>query len=180
MTRPAHRSLDENAAPNDGADPCPGAEPEWPCDPVESVFARTRDGQLTEDQWRHAIERIVATTEPELEARFAGRRDGGERYFRQASCMLRVVDADGAVGVHLVTTRNLSRGGLSVIHGQELAIGSTCVLALEQPEGPGAVREASIEWCRAVEVGQGGAAPAFELGLRFKGELDVTPFLENR
>ena len=94
--------------------------------------------------------------------------------------MLRVVDADGAVGVHLVTTRNLSRGGLSVIHGQELAVGSTCVLALEQPEGPGAVREASIEWCRAVEVGQGGAAPAFELGLRFKGELDVTPFLESR
>lgn len=175
MTTPARRSLDENAAPAG-----PGTEPEWPCDPVESVFARTRDGQLTEAEWRHAIERIVATTEPELEARFAGRRDDGKRYFRQAACMLRVVDADGAVGVHLVTTRNLSRGGLSVIHGREVAVGSACVLALETPDGAGVLREASVEWCRAVEVGRGGAAPAFELGLRFEGTLDVTPFLESR
>jgi len=175
MTHPARHSPDEHAA-------CPGSspEPEWPCDPVESVFARTRDGQLTESQWRHAIERIVATTEPELEARFSGRRDDGERYYRQASCMLRVVDADGVVGVHLVTTRNLSRGGLSVIHGREIAAGSACVLALETPGGGGVLCEASVEWCRAVEIGRGGAAPAFELGLRFESELDVTPFLEPR
>jgi len=177
MTTPAHRPLDENAT---SADAQLGTEPEWPCDPVESVFALTRDGQLTEAEWRNAIERIVAATDPELESRFAGRRDGGERYFRQASCMLRVVGSDGVVGVHLVTTRNLSRGGLSVLHGREVAVGSDCILALESPNGPGVVREASVEWCRAVEIGCGGTAPAFELGLRFEGELDVTPFLEPR
>ena len=173
MPTSSRQPMDSDAAPVP-------VEPEWPCDPVESVFARSGDGQLTEDQWRVAVERIVANTEPELESRFAGRRGGGERYFRQAPCMLRVVDADGKATVHLATTRNLSRGGLSVIHGQELAAGSTCVLALETPEGPGVVREASIEWCRAVEVGRGGEAPVFELGLRFDGALDVTPFLEER
>ena len=177
MTSPARRSCDADSLP---VDPQPAGEPDWPCDPVESVFALTRDGQLTESEWRQAIARIMAATEPEMESRFAGRRDAGERYFRQASCMLRVVDADGAVGVHLVTTRNLSRGGLSVIHGRELAVGGACVLALEVPEGPGILRAASIEWCRPVEVGRGGAAPVFELGLRFEEGLDVTPFLEPR
>lgn len=177
MTSPEPRPRVESTT---SVQPLAAGEPEWPCDPIESVFARTRDGQLSESQWRNAVERIVATTDPELESRFAGRRVGGERYFRHASCMMRVVDADGAVGIHLVTTRNLSRTGLSVIHAQEIAVGATCVLALETPEGPGVVREALIEWCRAVEVGRGGAAPAFELGLRFEKDLDVTPFLEPR
>ncbi len=177
MTTSSPRPLDENTA---SAQPLAAGEPEWPCDPIESVFAQTRDGQLSETQWRDAIERIVAATDPELEARFAGRRAGGERYFRKASCMMRVEDAAGQVGIHLVTTRNLSRTGLSVIHGQEIAVGSTCVLVLETPEGPGVVREAFVEWCRAVEVGRGGAAPAFELGLRFEKDIDVTPFLEPR
>lgn len=183
MTIPAPQfPTDDDQAQALGTQVSEVVEPEWPCDPVETVFARTREGQLSEDEWRQAIERIMANTQPELEARFAGRRGvGGERYFRKASCMLRVVGEDGVVSVHLVATRNLSRGGLSVIHAQELAPGSMCVLALETPMGPGVLREASIEWCRAVDVdGHDQTTAAFELGLRFTESVDVTPFLEER
>ncbi|MEE9404742.1 MAG: PilZ domain-containing protein [Algisphaera sp.] len=157
------------------------AEPEWPCDPIESVFAETREGLLTEADWRLAIHRILEATDPEQEARFASRRrEGGDRYFRQAPCMLRTELKNGLVGVHLVTTRNLSRGGLSVLHGEALEVGASCVLALQPPEGPGMVMNASVEWCRSIDPTTENDGQAYEIGLRFQSELDVTPFLESR
>ena len=161
--------------------PIPADEPVWPCDPVETVFARTAESTLTESDWRDAIQRIMAGTDEVKEAEFAARREAGaQRYFQKAPCMLRTQTDDGEVGIHLVTTRNLSRGGLSVLHAMPLTSGTRCVLALQAPTGPGAVMEATVGWCREVDRDDTDAPEAYEVGLQFDGALDVTAFLEQR
>lgn len=130
---------------------------------------------LTQDDWQSALQRIQRDRRP-LSPDLAERRKAGQRYDHVLTCLLRV-ELDGHSEIHLVRTRDVSRGGLSVLHGGVIPPEADCLVAVEISEGEGKLMRAHVVRCREVEV-EHASQKAYEIGLQFEGELDVETFLD--
>jgi CheY-like chemotaxis protein len=105
-------------------------------------------------------------TEPSP-ARAASRRDFVRWPFRDASIPVRLTHPDGSITPMLVACRNISRGGMSVLHCGFVYPGSRCTVVLRHPERgavpvPGIVARCSF---------RGGMI--HEVGLKFDQPIDV-------
>lgn len=130
---------------------------------------------LTQDDWQSALQRIHRDRRP-LAPDLAERRKAGKRYEHVLTCLLRV-ELDGDAQIHLVRTRDVSRGGLSLLHGGMIPPEADCLVAVEVSDGEGKLMRAHVVRCREVEIDDIGQK-AYEIGLQFEGELDVDSFLQ--
>ncbi|MEM7624288.1 MAG: PilZ domain-containing protein [Planctomycetota bacterium] len=130
---------------------------------------------LAEPDWDAAVQRI------EYDRRHAPsyvereRRAGGRRHVAVINCLVRFARDGAPHGIALVRTRNISAGGVSVIHGQALPIGTACQLAIEATHGQGVVMKATVARSREVN-GADLSQAGFEIGLAFAEPIDISAF----
>ncbi len=137
-------------------------------------------GRLSDDDWAAALERIEHESAllPQRSDAGPGPQREEPRVERRLRCTMRVQDDNGEHAVFLVGTRNLSRGGVSVLHGTHLDEGTTAVLALEAEDGFGTIVPATVAWCRRVgAVGYEGVV-AYEVGMKFTTPLRLETYLD--
>ena len=158
--------------PYPASTPPPAAErsPRPPLDAARETLA----GYLTEADWAAALERIEAQPAAPVDA---NRRLGRDRIPRRLNCLIRLDDGRGTPGIHLVRTRNISSGGLAVVHGSPLDIDTALVVALEAAAGQGLIQRASVVWSRRIEPADPAKAAAYEIGLKFDRDIFVDQFL---
>ncbi len=140
--------------------------------------ADTLAAYLTEADWRAALARIdrhPAAPVPD------NRRVGRERIPRVLNCLVRLESTDGQPpAIHLVRTRNISAGGLAIVHGRAIPVGTPLVVALEAAAGQGLIQRAEVVWTRPLEPAdphRPPAPPAHEMGLKFERDIFVDQFL---
>ncbi len=136
-------------------------------------------GILTEDDWHAALQRI--DHEAALLPRRVGTSDQpsreNDRTDRRVHCIMRVgKDLDDGQ-VFLVGTRNISPGGIALLHGTPLDDGTHVVLALEGDGGFGAIMPGTVAWSRRVGMVGFEGAVVYELGVKFDRPLNLDAHL---
>ena len=105
-------------------------------------------------------------------------RKGAERRvldridYRQSDVALDVQHPGGTTSQFLVCTRNLSAGGLSILHGGFLHPGSNCRVVLPSIGGQRQIIQAKVVSCRLVE------GRIHEVGLRFHQQINTADFID--
>ncbi|MEO1007318.1 MAG: response regulator [Planctomycetota bacterium] len=132
------------------------------------------DADPTPSSIRMATDRLDALLD-KLDADSAGsspRRGHARLPFRTRGIEMEVMQpSGGSVTIH-VACRNLSRGGMSVLHSAYMHLGTTCKVRLRPLKGAEDVwLSASVVQCRHV------SGRVHEVGLRFAGEVDVQDFV---
>lgn len=137
-------------------------------------------GLLTDSDWRAALERIEheAALLPGRGDDAAGAKRAHDRVERKVQCIMRISDGDGGAAVFLVGSRNLSAGGMSLLHGTALDPETPVILALEASQGFGAIVPATVAWCRRIGMVGPGGAVVYEVGMRFDHPLRVDAHLD--
>jgi hypothetical protein len=135
---------------------------------------QTLSTYLTEEHWRAAIARINQTPTALLTT---DRRVDLDRIEQHLSCLLRIDQGDEEATIFLVRTRNISDGGLSVLHGGPIDPNTPCVVALEAAAGRGLIQRAKVVWSRKIEGNPAGLPEAWEMGLQFDRPINATQFL---
>jgi CheY-like chemotaxis protein len=93
--------------------------------------------------------------------------------FRQASLDLHVIQPGGSAGTCRVACRNLSCGGMSVVHSAFVYPGSPCIAYLPRPKGGLSQVTGTIVRCVHVQ------GMVHELGIRFNTSIDAGEFVDN-
>ncbi len=139
-------------------------------------------GLLSESDWKSALERIeheAALLPPRPATREqvkVARQD--DRHSQMMRCLMRVQVDNEPATIFLVATRNLSRGGMAVLHGTPLEKHTPVIMAIEASQGFGSIQPATVAWCRRVGmVGMEGSV-AYEVGLRFDRPIHLEPWLD--
>lgn len=131
---------------------------------------------LTEADWLETLERIMDQT-PETTVSH-DRREGGERHERWVNCLLRIERDGQEPAIFVVRTRNISNGGIAILHGGLIQVGTPCVVALEAKSGQGLIQRAKVVWSRPIDRDDP-THTAYEMGLQFDSQIDSALFLEN-
>lgn len=91
--------------------------------------------------------------------------------FRQQAIDVEVIQPSGGSVGFCVACRNISRGGMSVLHSAYMHVGTKCRVRLEHlRDGPQWI-DAQVVQCRHV------TGRAHDVGLRFTQEVDVSNFI---
>ena len=133
-------------------------------------------GLLRERDWEAAIRRIrgEAVLRGDQHRDHADGPRQGERADRQIACLLRMHDASHrGRSVFRVLSRNVSPGGLSLLHGRELSAGDEVTIALERGGGLGQILPGVVRWCRRIGRVGPDAAAVFEAGVELNATLRV-------
>lgn len=117
-------------------------------------------------------QRLLAT----LDQRAAGavkrhRRKSTRHPTRGEMTPMVVIQPGGGVGAFLVMMRNLSAGGLAVVHGGYLHPGTECRVLLARVEGPKVVLAGTVRRCRHVQ------GSLHEVGLEFDSAIVPEDFV---
>ena len=142
--------------------------------PALEAARQTLAGYLTEADWDAALQRIEQQPAPRVEQ---NRRVGRERIPRRLNCLIRLGDDKAPPGIHLVRTRNISSGGLSIVHGSPLDLDTPLVVAIEAAAGQGLIQRACVVWTRPINTSDPTEPPAYEMGLKFDRDIFVDQFL---
>jgi hypothetical protein len=128
--------------------------------------------KLSEDDWANLIQRLEASRDADVSA-FSDRRDLDQcRYTMVKRAAIRVQHMDGRASSHVIRTRNISCGGVAILHNVYLHPKTLCHVVLMTRHNEGVGLAASVAWCRHLE-GLG-----HEIGLRFEKPIDVTEFVD--
>ena len=101
------------------------------------------------------------------------RRDlSAKRHACEMRGILRFDHPDGQRTTHLVVIRNVSAGGLGVLHGRFCHPQTLAVLATHDREGKVRAMPAQVRWCRYIE------GSTHELGLQLHEKIAVTDFID--
>jgi len=145
---------------------------------------------LTDSEWHEAIARIGARRRA---AAAAGADAGGPgspvadrehpRFRRAVRCLVRADGEQGRPAVYAMRTRNISRGGVAVVHRAPLRAGSSCTVALEAAAA-GVLVEGTVMWCQALAPADDAdpvlaGAPLYEIGIRFEHATDIGAFIRH-
>lgn len=134
-------------------------------------------GLLSERDWDAAMRRIRGESllRGSQTAAQAVHPRRNERLDRQIECLMRVHgDTSRGHSVFRVLSRNISHGGLSLLHGRELSAGADVTLALESDSGVGQILPGVVRWCRRVGRVGPNAAAVFEAGVALAGRPRLT------
>ncbi len=118
---------------------------------------------LTAEDWHKALEAANiqrANGKPEEDRRDPKR----QRHQTIRRCLLRVDRGNTAPGIYVVRSRDISDGGISLIHGGPAKPESACCVIIETKEGLNLAIGGIVAWCNPINDTM---PPAFELGIRF-------------
>jgi CheY-like chemotaxis protein len=128
-----------------------------------NALGYTRRLKLTKREYEQML------AEMESRCGFLPGKDGriAERFdFPVADIPLKVEHPDGGTAAFLVFGRNISRSGLSVLHGGYVHPGSVCQVILARSKGSPLVVSGEVRHCRLF------AGSCHELGIRFDREVN--------
>lgn len=127
---------------------------------------------LTAEDWQKALE--VAKNR-----RINGKPDQDRRDAKQSRhqtvrrCLLRVDRGETAPGIYMVRSRDISDGGMSLVHGGPVKPDTVCCVIIETEEGLSTAIGGVIAWCNPID----NTMPlAFELGVHFYTPIDASVF----
>ncbi len=126
---------------------------------------------LSEDQWVQLIEKLESGTGPTIPATRDRRDLDVLRYKHVKRAALRVQHLGGSATSHLVRTRNLSAGGVGLIHNSFIYPNTVGHIALQTRYGESVALAGQIMWCRHLE-GQ-----SHEVGMRFTSMIEIGEFV---
>ncbi|MCK6478380.1 MAG: Hpt domain-containing protein [Phycisphaerales bacterium] len=92
--------------------------------------------------------------------------------FRHVCLPLTIIQIDGSRTSISVACRNLSGGGLSVLHSAYVHSGSTCHISLPRRSGPAAIVSGTIARCVHL------SGVVHEVGIKFSSELNIADFID--
>lgn len=92
--------------------------------------------------------------------------------FRHVCLPLTIIQTDGSRTSISVACRNLSGGGLSVLHSAYVHSGSMCQISLPRRSGPPAVISGTIARCVHL------SGVVHEVGIKFASELNIADFID--
>lgn len=93
--------------------------------------------------------------------------------FRQREVPFTIQTYGGGTSEFLVSTRNLSRGGVSVLHGGFVHPGTECRVVLRTLDGERHALEGKVVQCRFIE------GRIHEIGVKFSSLIDLGMFCAN-
>jgi PilZ domain len=129
---------------------------------------------LSEGEWRDALH-SAKTQQAQTHADNDQRAPEQTRHTAVRRCLLRVDRGDAAPGIYIVRSRDISSGGIRIIHGGTLKPDTVCCVIIESITGQSLVAGGTIAWSNPVK---GTDTPAYELGIRFYQPIDAAPFAE--
>ncbi|MEM9882731.1 MAG: PilZ domain-containing protein [Planctomycetota bacterium] len=127
--------------------------------------------RLSEAQWEALIDRLEAGKGPVVPATRDRRDLDHRRFFHVRRAALRVLHRSAPPTSHLVRTRNLSEGGVGLIHNAFLYPGTACHVALQTRHDESVALRGNVSWCRHVS-GRG-----HEVGVRFDRVIEIDEFI---
>jgi hypothetical protein len=100
------------------------------------------------------------------------RREAPRMPYRQAPRVAIIVESE-QVGkrTFALIPRNISRTGMSLLHGKFMYAGTACVAGLKALDGQLVPVRASVVWCRLV------TGRIHEIGLRFEEPIEIEDFV---
>jgi DNA-binding response OmpR family regulator len=122
--------------------------------------------ELSEGDRTELLTKLDASAPREDSRRASVRLD-----YRITDIPLSIDHPSGGSNRFLVYGRNISRGGLGVLHGGFIHVGSKCCVLLRQVEGPPLAVRGAIRHCRLV------AGSWHELGIVFEKEINPRAIL---
>ena len=127
--------------------------------------------RFSETQWKQLIGRLESGKGPTVPATRDRRDLDNHRYPHCHQAAIRVVHPGGNATSHLVRTRNLSVGGVGLIHSSFLYPRTSCHLALRTVWGESVALPGKILWCRHV------TGRCHEIGVRFDQLIQIDEFV---
>ena len=151
-----------------------------PSKPHATGALNTLRHSLSTDEWRNALQNAKTQrnqTHPsnDTAAEQDQRAPGQPRHLAVRRCLLRIDRGDAAPGIYIVRSRDISAGGIRIIHGGTLKPDTICCVIIESTTGQSTAAGGTIAWCNPVK---GTDTPAYELGIRFYEPIDASPFAE--
>jgi PilZ domain len=129
---------------------------------------------LGTDEWQEALS--AAKTQRAAGKPDTDRRDpDSPRHHAVRRCLLRVDRGESAPGIYIVRSRDISDGGLRLVHGGPVKPGSVCCVIIETAKGQSIAAGGVVTWCNPIDDT---THPAFELGVRFYEPIDSSGFAE--
>jgi hypothetical protein len=144
------------------------------------VTSKPRQKQFTQNPWLseanvpsllHQLEQNARTDVPRRVVSKGSRRAHKRIEYRQANVALIVEHPGGTSANFLVCTRNISAGGISILHGGFIHPGSRCKIGLPQRDGNQCALIGTVVSCRAVD------GFIHEVGLKFQHLIDPADFV---
>ena len=127
---------------------------------------------LTEKQWETLIATLEAGKGPMVPATRDRRDLDVKRYPHVRRVALRVIHTGGQKTSHLVRSRNLSVGGMGIIHLTYLYPGTVCHVARQPRQGESVALSGKDRWGRHV------SGQSHEIGLRFDQLIQIDEFID--
>lgn len=127
---------------------------------------------LTDAQWVEMIDRLEKDRRREGPRGRDRRQKDSTRYPFNRRIALRLNHPGGGNDGFVVRTRNLSSGGIAIVHGGFLHSGASCHVAMARLDGQGVGIAAEATWCRLI------GGKTHEIGLRFTHSIAIGDFIE--
>ncbi len=132
----------------------------------------TLSHSLTIDQWQQALE-SAKRYRSELSF-YEDRRDPSQtRHDTVRRCLLRVDRGDAAPGLYVVRSRDISDGGIRIVHGGQVKPQSVCCIIIETENGQSIAAGGEVSWCNPIKDD---SVDAYELGIQFYVPINASCF----
>ena len=130
------------------------------------------DALILSDEEHHQI--LEHMSDDTKEACFADlRADDRVAFELPSGAVMKLYHPGGTITTHLIHPRNLSRKGMSFLHGNYVHTNSRCEVYLRTFKNQTAVVEGSIMWCRHVH------GRVHEVGVQFAHPIVMIVFVKN-
>jgi hypothetical protein len=117
------------------------------------------------------LKTIEAKTKPSVER---DRRESPRLPYREAARVAVIVESEElGKRTYALIPRNISRWGMSLLHGKFVYDGTPCVLGIKALDGQVVPVRGTIVWCRLI------TGRIHEIGVRFEEAIDLDEFVDS-
>jgi len=133
---------------------------------------------LSTDEWSSALQTAKTQHDPHADQYGQDQRDANQkRHPSVRRCLLRIDRGeDTTPGIYLVRSRDISDGGIRILHGGPIDTDTICCVIIESTAGQSTAVGGTVAWCNPVKSTE---TPAYELGIRFYEPIDASPFADH-
>lgn len=132
-----------------------------------SSKVKTQTVHLSEAALNQILDRL---DEAELSSNSKNRRSEERYRFRKTGLRIEFRRPEGTTSDFLVPTRNISRNGMSFLHGGFMHEGSRCRIQLVTTHNMWETVDATVVWCRYVE------GRVHSVGVKFERPIDLAAY----
>ena len=125
--------------------------------------------RISANEWDTVLSRL----EQEKRSQFSDEKRSEERFLYRniLGLIMEIPESTGDIANYLVKSRNLSRTGLSLLHGQAIPIGTHCMVTLVKSNYSQDRCHGNVIRCRQIE------GCVHEIGLQFDRPIDLSAYL---